>query len=262
MRTSYMRSTVGIAAIIAMTASTAAGQGQAPNLPRTPDGKPNLTGVWQALNTAHWDLQDHSARGPATPGASAADGMPAGKGVVEGNEIPYLPAALKQKQENFAKRMALDPLHKCYLPGVPRIMYMPFPFHIFQTPGYIAMAFEYVHAFRTIFTDGSEHPDGHIDWWMGDSRGRWEGDTLVVDVTHFGPETWFDRAGNYHSDALHLVERYTLIGPDHINYEVTVEDPNVFSRPWKMSMVLYRKKEPYPQILEYECYALDDAATN
>jgi len=260
MGTRYMRSMVGVAGIIAMTASAAAGQ--APNLPRTPDGKPNLTGVWQALNTAHWDLQDHSARGPATPGASAADGMPAGKGVVEGNEIPYLPSALKQKQENFAKRMSLDPLHKCYLPGVPRIMYMPFPFHIFQTPNYIAMAFEYVHALRTIFTDGSMHPDGHIDWWMGDSRGRWEGDTLVVDVTHFGPETWFDRAGNYHSDALHLVERYTLISPDHINYEVTVEDPNVFSRPWKMSMVLYRKKEPYAQILEYECYALDDAGSN
>ena len=248
------------AAILAMMASVAAAQSFSP--PRTPDGKPNLTGVWQALNTAHWDLQDHNARGPATPGASAADGMPAGRGVVEGKEIPYLPSALAQRKENFAKRRTLDPLHKCYLPGVPRIMYMPFPFHIFQTPNSIAIAFEYVHAFRTIFTDGTKHPDGHIDWWMGDSRGHWEGDTLVVDVTDFGPETWFDRAGNYHSDALHLVERYTLISADHINYEVTVEDAKTFSRPWKISMVLYRLKEPYADILEYECYALDDPATN
>jgi hypothetical protein len=260
MDTRYVASIVGAATIVAMTASFADGQDFKP--PRTPDGKPNLTGVWQALNTAHWDLQDHSAHSSSAPGASAADGTPGGRGVVQGNQIPYLPSAIAQKRENFAKRMTLDPLHKCYLPGVPRIMYMPFPFHIFQTPTSIAIAFEYVHALRTIFTDGSKHPDGHIDWWMGDSRGHWEGDTLVVDVTHFGPETWFDRAGNYHSDALHLVERYTLISPDHINYQVTVEDAKVFSRPWTMSMVLYRLKEPYAEILEYECYALDDPASN
>ena len=253
----YTRAAVAAAALVAIAASSAAAQ--AANTPfsppRTPDGKPDLQGVWQSLNAAHWDLEDHSARA-LSPEASPADGMPAGVGVVDG-PIPYKPEALKKRQDNAANRRTLDPLHKCYLPGVPRIMYMPFAFQIFQKPTAVSIAFEYVHAFRTIFMDGSRHPEGHIDWWMGDSRGRWEGDTLVVDVTHHTEETWFDRAGNYHSDALHLVERYTLIGRDHLNYEVTVEDPKVFSRPWTIHMVMYRRKEASPQLLEYECFALE-----
>jgi hypothetical protein len=135
---------------------------------------------------------------------------------------------------------------------VPRSTYMPFPFQIFQTPDYVTIVYEYARAVRTIYTNGSKHPAGHIDFWMGDSRGRWEGDTLVVDVIHFDEQTWFDRAGNFHSDALHVIERYTLIGPDHINYEVTIEDAKVFTRPWKMSMPLYRRKEPNVRLLEYE----------
>ena len=142
--------------------------------------------------------------------------MPAGQGVVEGNEIPYQPWALAKKQENFENRATADPETKCYLPGVPRITYMPYPFQIFQTPDYIAILYEYVHAARHIYMDGSPHPEGPIDWWMGDSRGRWEGDTLVVDVVHFNDQTWFDRAGNFHSEALHVVERYTPTGPDHM----------------------------------------------
>jgi hypothetical protein len=179
-------------------------------------------------------------------------------GVVEGNEIPYQPAALAKKRENFQNRETADPEAKCYLPGVPRLMYMPFPFQIFQTPAKLTMLFEYVHATRFIHTNGTPHPPGHIDWWMGDSRGRWEGDTLVVDVVDFNDQTWFDRAGNFHSDQLHLVERYTLTDPDHITYEVTVEDPQVFTRPWRMSMILYRHKEKNVQLLEYECYAFDN----
>ncbi len=135
---------------------------------------------------------------------------------------------------------------------------MPYPFEIVQTPTSTAIMYEYVHALRTIFTDGTSHPDGHIDWWMGDSRGRWDGDTLVVDVVDFNDQTWFDRAGNFHSDQLHLVERYTLIDPDHIQYDVTIEDPKVFTRAWKMSMPLYRRIEKNVQVLEYECYAFDD----
>ena len=246
---------VAVALVVLAAASVAAQATNKPfSPPRTPDGKPDLQGVWQALNAAHWDLEDHSAK--AIPGASPADGVLAGAGVVDG-PIPYKPEALKRRQENAANRRMLDPLHKCYLPGIPRIMYMPFAFQIFQTPQMVSMAFEYVHAFRSIYTDGSMHPAGHIDWWMGDSRGHWEGDTLVVDVTHHTPDTWFDRAGNYHSDALHLVERYTLLGPDHMNYEATVEDPRVFTRPWKMHMVMYRRKEAFPQLLEYECYSLE-----
>jgi len=209
--------------------------------PRTPDGKPNLQGIWQVLNTAAWDIQDHHAR----------LGVPAGQGVVEGNDTPYQPAALAKKRENFENRLTADPETKGYLPGVPRIMYMPFPFQVFQTPNYVTIAYEYAHAIRIIYTNGTQHPAGHIDFWMGDSRGRWEGDTLVVDVIHFNDQTWFDRSGNFHSDALHVIERYTLIGPDHLNYEVTIEDPKVFTRPWKMSMSLYRRKEPSVRLLEY-----------
>jgi hypothetical protein len=225
----------------------AAGTQSAP-IPRTADGRPNLTGIWQAVNTAAWDIQGHSAQ----------KDVPAGLGVVEGNEIPYQPWAAEKKKENFANRATADPETRCFLPGVPRVMYMPFPFQIFQTPTYLSFVHEYVHAVRHIYVNGTAHPRGPIDWWMGDSRGRWEGDTLVVDVVHFTDQTWFDRAGNFHSEALHLIERYTLIGPDHINYEVTVEDPKVFTRPWTMRMILYRRKEPNAQLLEYECYAFDE----
>jgi hypothetical protein len=227
-------------AVFLATPLPAAGQAFTP--PRTPDGKPNLQGIWQALNAAAWDIQDHHSQ----------LGVSAGQGVVEGNEIPYQPAALVKKQENFKNRLTADPETKGFLPGVPRIMYMPYPFQIFQTPNYVTILFEYGHAVRMIYTNGTEHPAGPINWYLGDSRGRWEGDTLVVDVVHFTDETWFDRAGNFHSDALHLVERYTLIGPDHLNYEVTIEDQQVFTRPWKMSMPLYRRKERNVRLLEYE----------
>jgi hypothetical protein len=244
-----------IAAIAAFMLLRSAGQRSsgavtsASSLPRTPDGHPNLNGVWQVLNTASWDIQDHSAQLDVPPG----------QGVVEGNEIPYRPEALARKQENFENRRTADPVKaRGLLPGVPRMMYLPFPFQMTQTPKYVTIVSEYSRTMRIIYTDGTEHPAGHIDFWMGDSRGRWEGDTLVVDSIHFNDETWFDHAGNYHSDALHLVERLTLVSPDHINYEVMVEDPKVFTRPWKMSMPLYRRKEPNVRILEYEAGGLLD----
>ena len=239
---------ISIVLLCADTISFAGAQTPANTLPRTPDGKPDLSGIWQVMNTAAWDIQDHNAQ----------KGVPAGLGVVVGNEIPYKPEALARKRENYEKRATADPESKCYLSGVPRIMYMPYPFQIFQKPGQITMLFEYVHATRAIYTNGTQHPPGHIDWWMGDSRGRWEGDTLVVDVAHFNSETWFDRAGNFHSEQLHLVERFTPLDRDHLTYEVTVEDPKVFTAPWRMSMVLYRHREPNFQILEYECYAFDN----
>ena len=224
-------------------------------IPRTADGKPNFAGVWQVLNSAAWDIQDHSA--DYVPGVPIQFAMPGGKGVVEGGEIPYNAAALAKKQQNFANRTKADPESKCFLPGVPRIMYMPFPFQIVQTPRQISMLFEYVHATRNVFMD-SPHPKGPIEWWMGDSRGRWEGDTLVVDVVHFNGETWLDRAGNFLSPTAHLVERYTFMTPDHLTYEITVEDPAIFTRPWKMSMPLYRRKEAAAQILDFECYTFGE----
>ena len=239
---------VSIVLVVAAAISVARAQTPANTLPRTPDGKPDLSGIWQVMNTAAWDIQDHNAQ----------KGVPAGLGVVVGNEIPYKAEALAKKRQNYENRATTDPEGKCFLPGVPRIMYMPHPFQIFQKPGQITTLFEYVHATRSIYTNGSQHPPGHIDWWMGDSRGRWEGDTLVVDVVHFNNETWFDRAGNFHSEQLHLVERFTPLDRDHITYEVTVEDPKVFTEVWRMSMILYRHREPNAQLLEYECYAFDN----
>ena len=216
---------------------------------RTADGKPNFTGIWQGVNTANWNIQAHSAQ----------RGVPASAGVVEGDDLPYQPSALAKRKENYANRLAADTEAKCYLPGVPRIMYEPHPFQIVQTPRVMMMLFEYIHATRNVFMD-TPHLKGPLEFWMGDSRGRWEGDTLVVDVVHFNDQTWFDRAGNFHSDALHVAERYTLTDPDHMSYTATIEDPKVFTRPWKMNLVFYRHTEPNFQLLDYECYAfgLDD----
>src|SRR5262245_5918819 len=224
----------------------ASGQG-AYKAPRTLDGKPDLQGIWRVMNSANVNIQDHSASSMG----------PAGHGVVVGNELPYLPAALEKKKQNAANWKTADPVTaKCYLPGVPRATYIGLPLQIIQTPGHVAIAYEYVHASRIIYTNTKGHPLD-FDWWMGDSRGKWEGDTLVVDVTNLNDQTWFDMAGNHHSNELHVVERYTRIGPDHMQYEATIEDPKTFSRPWKMSMLLYRMKEPNAQIFDYSCFTFD-----
>jgi hypothetical protein len=216
-------------------------------IPRTPEGKPDLSGIWQALNTANIDIEDHAAQ----------KGAPAGQSVVEGNQIPYQPWALAKKKDNYANRATLDPENKCYLPGVPRITYLGLPFQIFERSDLVTMLYEHAHANRFIYTNGTPHPKGPIEWWMGDSRGHWEGDTLVVDNVHFNDQTWFDHAGDFHSEDLHVVERYSLLDADHINYRVTIEDPKVFTRPWNIEMVLYRHVEKNFQLLEYECYGFD-----
>ena len=210
--------------------------------PRTTDGRPDLNGIWQVLSTAAWGITSHNAQ----------DGIPAGLSVVDGGDIPYQPWAATKRLENYANRLTDDPVRKCYLPGVPRITYMPWPFRIFQTPDHVVMTYEYAHAVRIIYTDGSPHPLPN-DFWMGDSRGRWDGDTLVVDTTHFNGRTWLDAAGNFHSDALHVVERYTPTTEYHIDYEVTIEDERVFTRPWTMRLPLYRRVEEGLQLLDYDC---------
>jgi len=222
--------------------------------PRTADGKPDLNGIWQALNSANWDIQDHSAGPGPSPALGAAGAVPPGQGVVEGDEIPYLPEAAAKRKENFAKRFTLDPEIKCYLPGVPRGTYMPYPFQIIQGSKTIMIAYQFAGAVRTIPMD--DPGPSPTESWMGWSAGRWEGDTLVVDVTGFNDQSWFDRAGNFHSDALHVVERYTPRSPDTLLYEATIEDPKVFSRPWKMSMPLYRRVEKNAQLLEFKCVEL------
>jgi hypothetical protein len=209
-----------------------------------------VNGFWQAVGAAHWDIEAHHAQaGP--PQFGALFSAPAGLGVVEGGDIPYQPWAVKKRQENFERRWTLDPELKCYMPGVPRATYMPFPFQIVQSTNRIVMVYEYASSQRTILMDNAKASP--VDTWMGHSVGRWEGDALVVDVTSFNDQTWFDRAGNFHSDALHVVERYTPSTPYHLEYEVTIEDPKVFTRPWTMRMPLYRRQEKDMQLLEFKC---------
>jgi hypothetical protein len=220
--------------------------------PRTPDGKADLNGIWQAMGSAHWNIEPHAA-GPGTVTALGAVGaIPGGLGIVEGGKIPYQPWAEKKRNENAANWMALDPEVKCYMPGVPRANYMPYPFQIVQTPQYILITYEFASASRIIYMNRPDF-EAPIDTWMGHSRGKWEGDSLVVEVTNFNGQTWFDRAGNFHSDGLRVVERYTPIRPDALQYEATLEDSNVFTRPWKMSFPLYRRLERNAQLLEFKC---------
>ena len=241
----------GAAGIVLLATMLATAQAPAYRAPRTPDGKPNLNGIWQALNTANWDLQGHPAAQGPVAALGAAFSVPPSLSVVEGDEIPYLPAAAAKKKENQANWMKLDPEVKCYLPGVPRAAYLPYPFQIVQGTQSMMMAYEYAGAVRVVNMGAPTKSPG--DSWMGWSNGRWEGETLVVDVTSFNGQTWFDRAGNFHSDALHVVERYTARSADTLNYEATIEDPKVFSRPWKISMPLYRRVERNARLLEYKC---------
>jgi hypothetical protein len=237
-----------LAGTLGMTVS--AGQA-APAAARTAEGKPNLTGTWQALNTANWDIQDHAARQGHVLALGGSFAIPPGRGVVEGNEIPYQPWALAKKRENAEHWLTRDPEIKCYMPGIPRATYQPYPFQIVQTPMHVLMAYEFANASRIVYMNTQDPSPS--DFWMGWSRGRWEGETLVVDVTGFTDRTWFDRAGNFHSDALHVVERYTLTDATHMMYEATIEDPKVFTRPWTMRMPLYRRMEPDVKPLEYIC---------
>jgi hypothetical protein len=219
--------------------------------PRTPDGKPNLSGIWQAMNTAEWDIQAHDAKAGPLVVMGAVGGIPAGLGVVEDGPLPYRPEALAKKKENEANWLALDPVVKCFLPGLPRATYMPFPFEIVQSPQFVSFTYEFAFASRVVNIGmKSKAP---VDSWMGWSSGSWDGDTLVVDVTGTVEDTWFDRAGDYHSDALHLTERYTPTSPNTLLYEVIVDDPKVYTRPWKMSMPLYRRMEKNMQLLEFNC---------
>ncbi len=256
-----MRTRIGLATLLAGASVSAvilvsavmpvSGQNQGTTAPRTSDGKPDFTGIWQAMNSANWDLQAHEARRGPVIALGAAFSIPAGPGVVEGNEIPYLPAAAAKKKENAENWLTRDPEIKCFMPGVPRMIYMPYPFQIIQGKDTILMASEFASASRTIRMNTKEKSP--TDAWMGWSVGRWDGNTLVIDVTDQIDQTWFDRAGDFHSEALHVTERYTPIDRNTISYEATMEDPKVFTRPWKISMPLYRHMEKNAQLMEYKC---------
>jgi hypothetical protein len=229
-----LRLSASICAIASLAALPAASQTAKPKpyqAPRTADGKPDLQGIWETRNAASFDVAE----------------------IAEGHEIPYLPQALEREQ----KGSRVDPVAHCAMPGVPRITYMPFPFQIVQRPGYVAFVYEYLHNQRLVTTNARPHLEG-IDFWLGDSVGRWEGETLVIDVTDLGDKTWLDSARHTHSDELHVVERYTRTGPDTIRYEATIEDPKTYSRPWKIGMLLHRNTEPGFELREQECTEGDD----
>ncbi|HEX5048228.1 MAG TPA: hypothetical protein VFX89_14000 [Gammaproteobacteria bacterium] len=252
------RAATGISAALALAALAAAwlvpSEAQQRNAnPAKISGHPNMNGVWQAINSAYWNLEDHSASGLSQfwqLGAIAA--IPAGQTVVDGDgKIPYLPAALAKRDENRAGWPKTDPEAKCYMPGIPRATYMPYPFRIVQGDGDILFVYEFASANRIVHM--SKHEEPPVDSWMGWSNGHWEGDTLVIEVTGNNGDTWFDRAGNHHGSMLKVTERYTLKGEDHLQYEATIEDPETFSRPWKISMPLYKRIEPNAQLLEFKC---------
>ena len=215
------------------------------SIPRQHDGKPDLSGIWQTTSFADYDLEPENGRDDAPPTA----------GVIEGGAIPYLPKALEQRQKNYAARLTADPRLKCFTLGTPRGIYYPEPFQILQRSQDVTVFFEFGHSVRTIHTDGTLHPvDTDNEFWLGDSRGHWEGDTLVVDVTDFSDETWLDRSGDFHSHDLHVVERWHLLDANTLDYHATLEDPAVYSRPWTIDVILYRHREKNFQLIENYCY--------
>jgi hypothetical protein len=241
-----------VATALTMTAEPVSGQETDYQAERTASGHPNLNGIWQALGSAHWDIEGHSARPGPVVEMAALGAVPGGLGIVEGGEIPYRPEARAQQQENLEYWLDRDPAVKCYMPGIPRANYMPYPFQLVQTDEHMLFAYEFASASRIVYMD---RPDmqAPVNSWMGHNRGHWEGETLVIEVTDQMPDTWFDSAGNHHSDQIKVTERYTALSQNHLMYEATIEDPEVYTRPWTISFPLYRRIDDNMQLLEFKC---------
>lgn len=260
-----MKTLVGVLVLV-LVPLVAVGPVAAQDLPRLSDGRPDMNGIWQVLNEANYDLEPHMARhsmqlreGPLGPVPAiptlrlgAVGAVPGSLGViVGGGRIPYTPEARALKEENAANWIERDPEVKCYMPGVPRATYIPMPFQIIQSERDVFIAYQFAGAVRDIYMDNPG--PSQVDSWMGWSVGRWEGDTLVVDVTGLSDQTWFDRAGSHHSYQLHVVERYTMVSPNHIDYEATVEDPLVLTEPFTIKMPLYRRLEDNARLMDFRC---------
>jgi hypothetical protein len=236
----------------AAPAAPAQGRGAAAARPARIAGRPNMNGIYQAINTANWNLEDHSASATSFWQLGALFAIPAGQTVIVDNKgvIPYNPAGLKKRTENQAGWPKSDPEAKCYMPGLPRANYMPYPFQIVQGQKDILFVYEYASSNRIVHM--SNHTEPPVDSWMGWSNGKWDGDTLVIEATGFNDQSWFDRAGNHHTEALKVTERFTLQG-DNLMYEARMEDPKTFTQPWTIRMPLYRRIEPNVQLLEFKC---------
>ncbi|MBI3790067.1 MAG: hypothetical protein HY275_04220 [Gemmatimonadetes bacterium] len=248
-----------------LAAQRAASAPARPPIPRLASGKPDLSGIWQAMTTAHWDIEPHDARpalamreGPVVPvpakevlAMGAVGSVPAGTGIVVGGTIPYTAEALAKRDENRAKWLERDPEIRCYLPGVPRATYMPYAFQVVQSESQFFIAYEYAGAVRQVYYKDPGPPQ--TDGWMGQSVGTWKGDTLVVKVNGFNDRTWFDRAGNHHTENLVVTEKWVLTDADHIAYEATMEDPATFTKPWSVRVTLYRHVEPDARLGQFKC---------
>ena len=263
-----MASAIAFTAALAVVFTTAlgarqtgAGEGARRNYspPRTADGQPDMQGVWGAVPNGSYSIQDLEAQtlyqaqsrpDPALHGKSRIVDPPDGK-------IPYQPWALEYAKQRFEGHFnptpeTLDPSARCFLHGVPRSM-INREFEIFQPAGHVVFLNMAHHTYRDVPLDGHSHIPPSMKLWMGDSRGRWEGNTLVVDVTNQNDQTWLDIVGDYHSDAIHVVERHTIVDADTINYETTIEDPKVYTRPWKMAVRMERMKD-YGELWEEACF--------
>ena len=251
-----------IALILLLAGSSLSAQ----EIPRLSNGRPDFSGIWQVLNEANYDLEPHIARhslqmreGPVNPVPAiptlrlgAVGAVPGSLGViVGGGKIPYTPEARALKEENRANWIDRDPEVKCYLPGVPRATYMPMPFQIVQSENDIFIAYQFAGAVRDIYLDNPG--PAPLDSWMGWSVGHWEGDTLVVEVTGLHDGSWLDRAGSHHSYQMRVVERYTMSGPNHIDYEATIEDPLVLTEPFTIKMPIYRRMEENARLMDFRC---------
>jgi len=217
-------------------------------------GHPNMNGVWQAMGSAYWNLEDHSASATQFWQLGAIGAIPAGQSVITdpaNGVIPYTPAALKKRDELRAGWPKSDPEAKCYMAGIPRSNYMPYPFQIVQGQKDILFVYEYASSNRIVHM--SNHTEAPVDSWMGWSNGKWDGDTLAITVNGFNDSTWFDRSGNHHTESLTVDERFTMQGDNVLIYEATMTDPKTFTRPWKIRMPLYRRLEPNVQLLEFKC---------
>jgi hypothetical protein len=222
-------------------------------------GRPNFTGIWQAINSANWNLEAHNAEAlPEFWKLGAMFAIPAGRSVVREGTIPYLPEALKKRNENRSKFPKEDPEAKCYMLGIPRATYYNAPFQIFQSTADADLLMLYPFAAMQRVIAMKDHRDLPADSWMGKSNGKWEGDVLVVTTTSQLGDRWLDRAGNHFSNKLKVTERFTLLDPNHIRYEATLEDPETYSRPWTIEMPLYRIVEPQAQLLEHKCVPFAD----
>lgn len=244
--------TIAVAAFAVLLLAAQSASAQNYTAPRTHDDRPDLNGIWQALGAAHYDLEGHAADFSPSLEMGALGAAPAGLGVVVGGEIPYKQSAMAQRQANRENQLLYDPAVRCYMPGIPRATYQPFPFQIVQTPEYILFAYEFASASRIVYMNRPDF-EAPADAWMGHSRGRWDGETLVIDVTSQVPETWFDRSGNYHSNSIRVEERYTAASEHHLQYEATITDPEIFERPWTIRLPLYRRIDENMQLLEFKC---------